>query len=131
MNAGIPNTANILNMLEPIMLPIAISAFFLIKLVIEAAVSGRLVPIATIVNPITRSEIPNSLAMCTAPLTRHSAHHEKPMLKYWKLDPYLDSPQMSYGYLTTLLICLIPPIWFKIMTPKLDDWDKKFALVNK
>ncbi len=60
-------------MFEPIILPIAISAFFLIKLVIEAAVSGRLVPIATIVNPTIRSETPNSLAIYTAPLTRYSA----------------------------------------------------------
>ena len=42
-------------------------------------------------------------------LTRHSAHHEKPKIKFWKLDPYKNAPQMPYGYLTTLIICLIPP----------------------
>ena len=57
-------------------------------------------------------------------LTRHSAHHEKPIEKFWKLDPYEDAPQMPYGYLTTLLFCLIPPLWYRIMTSRLDDWEK-------
>ena len=61
-------------------------------------------------------------------LTRHSAHHEKPRIKYWKLEPYLDAPQMPFGYLTTTLICLIPPLWFKIMTPKLIEWDRKYRI---
>ena len=30
-------------------------------------------------------------------LTRHSAHHEKPKVKFWKLDAYEDAPQMPYG----------------------------------
>jgi len=61
-------------------------------------------------------------------LTRHSAHHEKPRENFWKLDPYLNAPQMPFGYLTTLLICLIPPLWNFIMTPKLNDWDQNYSL---
>ncbi len=63
-------------------------------------------------------------------LTRHSAHHEKPRRKYWKLDPYENSPEMPFGYLTTLLVCLVPPLWFKIMVPKLNDWDQKYSFAN-
>ena len=63
-------------------------------------------------------------------LTRHSAHHEKPRRKYWKLDPYENGPEMPFGYLTTLLVCLIPPLWFNIMAPKLSDWDQKYAYSN-
>jgi len=59
-------------------------------------------------------------------LTRHSAHHEKPRIKYWKLDPYIEAPQMPFGYLTTTLICLIPPLWYKIMAPRLAEWDIKY-----
>ena len=59
-------------------------------------------------------------------LTRHSSHHEKPRLKYWKLDPYIEAPQMPFGYLTTTLICLIPPLWYKIMSPRLAEWDSKY-----
>ena len=63
-------------------------------------------------------------------LTRHSAHHEKPRRKYWKLDPYVNGPKMPFGYLTTLLVCLIPPLWFRIMASKLSDWDQKNAFSN-
>jgi len=59
-------------------------------------------------------------------LTRHSAHHEKPTVPFWKLDPYLQAPQMPSGYLTTLLICLIPPVWYKVINPKLDKWDRNY-----
>jgi alkane 1-monooxygenase len=62
-------------------------------------------------------------------LTRHSAHHEKPMVKFWKLDPYKNAPQMPYGYLTTLVICLIPPLWYRIITPGLNGWEHKYAPV--
>ncbi|MBT3216336.1 MAG: alkane 1-monooxygenase [Candidatus Marinimicrobia bacterium] len=60
-------------------------------------------------------------------LTRHSAHHEKPMVKFWKLDPYNDAPQMPYGYLTTLVLCLVPPVWYRIMNPRLVEWDRKYG----
>ena len=60
-------------------------------------------------------------------LTRHSAHHEKPKVKFWKLDPYADAPQMPYGYLTTLVICLIPPLWYRIITPSLNEWKLQYT----
>ena len=53
-------------------------------------------------------------------LTRHSAHHEKPMVKFWQLNSYADAPQMPYGYLTTLVICLIPPLWYRTINPGLN-----------
>ena len=59
-------------------------------------------------------------------LTRHSAHHETPRVKFWKLDPYKTAPQMPYGYLTTLIICLIPPLWYKIIDPGLNKWEQKY-----
>ena len=61
-------------------------------------------------------------------LTRHSAHHEKPKVKFWELDAYEDAPQMPYGYLTTLVICLIPPLWYRIITPGLNKWEQKYSL---
>lgn len=66
-------------------------------------------------------------AMVLFSLTRHSAHHEKPKVQFWKLDPCIHAPQMPYGYLTTLSICLIPPIWYRIITPDLDKWEKQYA----
>jgi alkane 1-monooxygenase len=61
-------------------------------------------------------------------LTRHSAHHEKPRVPFWRLDPYPEAPQMPYGYLTTLFICLIPPLWDKIISNSLDLWEAQYGL---
>jgi len=61
-------------------------------------------------------------------LTRHSSHHEKPRVKFWKLNPYANAPEMPQGYLTTLLICLIPPLWYRTITPKLNEWEKQYAV---
>lgn len=61
-------------------------------------------------------------------LTRHSAHHEKPRVPFWKLNPYPDAPQMPYGYLTTLFICLVPPLWKRVISSPLDQWEKQFGI---
>lgn len=60
-------------------------------------------------------------------LTRHSAHHEKGDLPFWVLNPYPDAPEMPFGYLTTIYVCMIPPLWYKVINPKLEEWDKKHA----
>lgn len=48
-------------------------------------------------------------------LTRHSDHHYKSNKKYQVLDCHKESPQMPYGYPTSILISFFPPLWFKIM----------------
>ncbi len=48
-------------------------------------------------------------------LTRHSDHHFKSAKKYQILDHHDDSPQLPYGYPASLLLSLIPPLWFRIM----------------
>lgn len=61
-------------------------------------------------------------------LTRHSAHHEKAQLQYWKLGPYTDAPKMPFGYLTTFFLALLFPwLYRRIMAKKLLDWDKNYA----
>jgi len=49
----IPIIPNMLNMFDPTTLPIAISASFLKAAIIDVISSGKLVPKATIVTPIT------------------------------------------------------------------------------
>ncbi len=51
--AVMPSISKILNTFEPTALPIAMSASFFIDATAEVTNSGRLVPIATMVNPIT------------------------------------------------------------------------------
>ena len=61
-------------------------------------------------------------------LTRHSAHHEKANMPYWKLEPYTDAPKMPFGYLSTFSIALLFPwLYRKIMAKKLLDWDQNYA----
>ena len=48
-------------------------------------------------------------------LTRHSDHHFKSSKKYQILESIEDSPQLPYGYPTSILISFFPPLWFRIM----------------
>jgi len=60
-------------------------------------------------------------------LTRHSHHHAQGELPYQDLKPFPDAPMMINGYLTTLGVTLIPPLWHWLMTPKVLAWDRDYA----
>jgi fatty acid desaturase len=60
-------------------------------------------------------------------LTRHSHHHAHGDVPYQELHPYPEAPMMINGYLTTIVVALIPPLWHKLMTPKVLEWDAKYA----
>ena len=34
---------------------------------------------------------------------------------------------MIGGYLTTIIAAMIPPLWHKLMIPKVLEWDRKYA----
>jgi len=46
---------------------------------------------------------------------------------YQNLMPLPDAPVMIGGYLTTIFLTLCPPLWHKLMTSKLVEWDRHFA----
>ena len=52
-------------------------------------------------------------------LTRHSDHHHRASKKYQILESIEESPQLPFGYTTSMLIALVPPIWFKMMNKRL------------
>lgn len=52
-------------------------------------------------------------------LTRHSDHHYKSSKKYQILDYHDISPQMPYGYPTSMVLSFLPPLWFKLMNPRI------------
>jgi NAD(P)H-flavin reductase/ferredoxin/fatty-acid desaturase len=60
-------------------------------------------------------------------LTRHSHHHAQGEVAYQDLRPYPGAPMMINGYLTTLVVAMIPPLWHHLMTPKVLAWDRDFA----
>ncbi len=54
-------------------------------------------------------------------LTRHSDHHYKSSKKYQILDCHDESPQMPYGYPTSMVLAMVPPLWFKIMNKRVPE----------
>ncbi len=52
-------------------------------------------------------------------LTRHSDHHYRSHKKYQLLNCHESSPQMPFGYPTSIVISLIPPLWFSIMNKRI------------
>lgn len=51
-------------------------------------------------------------------LTRHSDHHYRASKKYQILDHHDKSPQLPFGYPTSMVIALLPPIWFILMNKR-------------
>jgi alkane 1-monooxygenase len=60
-------------------------------------------------------------------LTRHSDHHFKASKKYQVLDFADDSPQLPFGYPASMLIALLPPLWFSVMNPRVASWAARHA----
>lgn len=52
-------------------------------------------------------------------LTRHSDHHYKSQKKYQILEYHDTSPQMPFGYPTSMVLSLFPPIWFAVMNKRI------------
>ena len=52
-------------------------------------------------------------------LTRHSDHHFKATRKYQILRHLDESPQLPYGYPTSIVMALLPPLWFAVRHPRI------------
>lgn len=55
-------------------------------------------------------------------LGRHTAHHIRASTPYHRLRAEAEAPQLPHGYFTTMLIALVPPLWFRVMDRELDAW---------
>jgi len=58
-------------------------------------------------------------------LTRHSDHHYKSSKKYQLLDCHDSSPQMPFGYPTSMVLSFFPPLWFRIMNKRVPEHMRK------
>ncbi|MEM6317068.1 MAG: alkane 1-monooxygenase [Bacteroidota bacterium] len=56
-------------------------------------------------------------------LTRHSDHHYKATRKYQVLRHFEQSPQLPQGYPASILLALVPPLWFRRMNPKVKAYN--------
>ena len=56
-------------------------------------------------------------------LPRHADHHYLASRPYYNLRHMEDSPQLPAGYATMLILALFPPLWKKIMDPRVKAWN--------
>ena len=54
-------------------------------------------------------------------LTRHPAHHLKASEPFWRLQPYHDAPELPSGYYGCFWIAVVPPLWRRVMHPRLPE----------
>jgi len=57
-------------------------------------------------------------------LQRHSDHHYKPDRRYPLLQTYSadEAPALPFGYPVVAALALIPPVWFRMMNPRVRKW---------
>ncbi|KVS74963.1 alkane 1-monooxygenase [Burkholderia cepacia] len=51
-------------------------------------------------------------------LQRHADHHANPTRSYQALRHFDDSPQLPAGYATMILFAYVPPLWYRMMNPR-------------
>lgn len=52
-------------------------------------------------------------------LQRHSDHHAHPTRRYQSLRNFPDLPRLPSGYFGMFLLAYVPPLWFRLMNPRL------------
>lgn len=57
-------------------------------------------------------------------LQRHSDHHAFPRRRYQMLRHFDNSPQLPAGYATMIVLALVPPLWRKVMNPRVEAYYK-------
>ncbi len=55
-------------------------------------------------------------------LQRHSDHHANPLRPYQALRNFPDLPTLPTGYPGCFGLAAIPPLWFRVMDPKVMAW---------
>jgi alkane 1-monooxygenase len=55
-------------------------------------------------------------------LQRHSDHHEHARRRYQALVHHHDSPQLPGGYAAMFVLALLPPLWRRLIDPRVRDW---------
>ena len=53
-------------------------------------------------------------------LQRHADHHVHPVRRYQTLRTFDASPQLPAVYPTMILLALLPPLWRKVMDPRVE-----------
>ena len=61
-------------------------------------------------------------------LQRHSDHHYKPDRRFPLLQTYApdEAPQLPFGYPAMTTMAMIPPLWKRVMNPRVRAWRRQF-----
>jgi alkane 1-monooxygenase len=61
-------------------------------------------------------------------LQRHSDHHYKPDRRFPLLQTYSDdeAPQLPLGYPAMAAVAMVPPLWRRLMNPRVREWRRRF-----
>lgn len=61
-------------------------------------------------------------------LQRHSDHHYKPDRRFPLLQNHTetDAPQLPYGYPVMTVAAMIPPLWRRVMNPRVRAWRRQY-----
>lgn len=61
-------------------------------------------------------------------LQRHSDHHYKPDRRFPLLQTYpaTEAPQLPYGYPLMGVVALVPPLWRRLMNPRVRAWRDRY-----
>lgn len=61
-------------------------------------------------------------------LQRHSDHHYKPDRRFPLLQTYdvVEAPQLPYGYPLMTMAAMFPPLWRRVMNPRVRAWRRQF-----
>jgi alkane 1-monooxygenase len=57
-------------------------------------------------------------------LSRHADHHKYPARPFTKLEGSRQSPTMPVGYPASVLLATVPPLWYLVMHPRLDRFER-------
>lgn len=64
-------------------------------------------------------------------LQRHSDHHANPVRRYQTLRDFEESPVLPTGYAGMILLALVPPLWRRVMDPRvLNHFGGDISLAN-
>lgn len=55
-------------------------------------------------------------------LQRHSDHHANPLRRYQTLRDMPEAPQLPMGYPGMIILALCPPLWRKVMNPRVESF---------
>ena len=61
-------------------------------------------------------------------LQRHSDHHYKPDRRFPLLQNYGvdEAPQLPYGYPIMTMAAMVPPVWRRVMNPRVRQWRDRY-----